>query len=173
MKYAIISLSIATAILSGCSSPATSEGMMVNPSQINKAIPSSKFYSSVKKVSVDGGKETNPLWTSQVSSENFQLALVDSLKAANVWSDSGKYSLEANLLSLEQPLIGFNMTVSASVDYKVKDETTGTVIFGEKIDSTHTATVGDAVAGIKRLRLANEGAIRNNIELFLKKLSEK
>jgi len=32
--------------------------------------------------------------------------------------------------------------------------------------------VGDAFAGVKRLRLANEGALRNNIDALVRRLAE-
>ena len=173
MKNTLILLSAAAIALSGCASPAKIENMTIQKNQLVNVASNSKFYNSISHVVVDGGKDTNPLWTSQVSSESFESALIESLRQANLWSYTKKYSLQTNLISLKQPIVGFNMTVRASVDYKVKDETTGTVIFDEKIDSAYTATVGDAFAGFERLRIANEGAIRNNIELFLKKLSEK
>lgn len=171
MKRILLCASMTAVILSGCASPAMNENMVVSGEQMHHAAPSSKFHKNVNKITVQGGSETIPIWTSQVSSENFQLALNDSLKAANLWSDQGKYSLNANLISLEQPLFGIGMTVRASVDYKIKDEISGSIIFDETIDSAYTAGMSESVIGVKRLRLANEGAIRRNIELFLKKLA--
>jgi len=46
------------------------------------------------------------------------------------------------------------------------------VVFDETVITPYTATVDDAFAGVKRLRLANEGSAQKNIEEFLNKLSE-
>ena len=37
-------------------------------------------------------------------------------------------------------------------------------MWAQSIKSAHTATAGDSLVGVTRLRLANEGAARKNIE---------
>ena len=39
-----------------------------------------------------------------------------------------------------------------------------------EMDALYTATIGDAVYGATRLKLANEGSIRKNIKQFVEKL---
>jgi len=171
MKRLSVAASILAIALSGCASPAMHENMVVSGEQLRVVVPGSKFHNKISKITVTGGSETIPIWTSQVSSESFQLALSESLNKAGLATEQGPYSLNANLVALDQPLLGVGMTVRASVDYKIKDEATGSVLFDETIDSAYTATMSDAVIGVKRLRLANEGAIRRNIEQFLKKIN--
>ncbi len=48
---------------------------------------------------------------------------------------------------------------------------TGEKVWQESIKSEHTTTTAEAFAGTTRLRMATEGAVRNNIGLGLTKLS--
>ena len=57
------------------------------------------------------------------------------------------------------------------MEYTLVEVATNKVILREVIRAPFTAGVGDAFAGVKRLRLANEGSARANIESFLKRLS--
>ncbi len=168
----VVSITIFAAGLSGCASPAMNENMIPQGDQLIKVSHGNKFHRGIKGAEVTGGSETNPLWTSQVSSENFQLALNNSLKEAGLLSEGGKYELKAKLVTLDQPLIGIGLTVRATVDYLISDKTTGAKIFDETIESSFTAGMSDSMVAIRRLRLANEGAIRRNIELFLKKIEK-
>lgn len=169
-KRLSITFGVLAVTLAGCASPAMHENMVAGQEYAHPKL-SSKFYKAIKSTTVEGGSETNPIWTSQVSSENFQMALNESLKKAELMSDSGQYDLSARLVALKQPIIGFKMTVRATVDYTIKDRATKAVIFDETIESAYTARMSDTVLGVKRLRLANEGAIKNNIELLLQKIS--
>jgi hypothetical protein len=149
------------------------ENMTVNGDQLRMVAPGSKFHKKISKITVTGGSETIPIWTSQVSLENFQIALNESLTKAGLVIEQGSYSLNANLGALEQPLVGIGMTVRVSVDYKIKNEATGAILLDETIESAYTARRSDAFVGIKRLRLTNEGAIiRRNIKQFLKKINQ-
>jgi hypothetical protein len=118
---------------------------------------------------VNGGKETDPLWTSEVGNAEFRDALLVSLQAAQLhaFDDNGPFTLTANLLELEQPLVGFDMTVTCRTNYLVTRKADGTEIFNETIVTPYTADFSDAFIAIERLRLANEGAARANIEAFI------
>ena len=56
--------------------------------------------------------------------------------------------------------------------YEISDSTTGVLFFEALITAQYTTTMDDAFSAVRRLRLANEGAVRKNIELSLQKLSE-
>lgn len=164
-------LLILTAViyLAGCASGAKMEGMATSKNQ-------SQYESGLKEnvaVSpVAGGKKTNPAWTSEISSEAFQGALEESLKAQGLLSATGKYKLKVEMLSVDQPMIGLDMTVTTHVKYTLVDTTSNAAIFQETVVAPHTATFGDSAMGVKRLRLANEGSGRKNIEIFLEKLAK-
>ena len=109
---------------------------------------------------VTGGKETNPMWTSQVDAQSFKGALDKSVAMAGYKAvDAGvaKYRIDAHLNDLGQPMFGFTFDVVSTVLY--------TVTFDGKpnqfpITATGTATVSDAFAGVERLRIANERSMQ-------------
>lgn len=162
---------LALAILTGCAAPAGIEQMSVNA----PIVPSinSPLKKSVTVTSVTGGRETNPMWSSQVGSESFQRALELSLRNVGL-SDplisANKYHLSADILQVSQPMLGLDMTVSANVRYSLIDASTRKEIFSKVIVGTYTAKFSDAFVGVERLKLANEGAAKTNIQLLVDEL---
>ena len=164
------SLLLGAVLLAGCASPAQPEKMMVN-TVVHTGAP----HSAVS-VQVTGGHETNPMWASQIAGKDFQTALVESLRKSGIFESVGvgvnaPYKLNVRLDSLEQPLFGFDITVSLRTDWSLSKSQDDSVLWQQPEYSSYKATVGDAFAGIKRLRLANEGAARKNIEQGLTQLS--
>ena len=82
----------------------------------------------------------------------------------------GKYILVAHMEKLDQPFVGVSMTVTASVQYTVIERATRKEILKKTIAVPYTAGFGDAFMATERLKLANEGAIRVNIENLIKEL---
>lgn len=167
--FLFIGIVVTAAYLQGCASGATVAGM----TSLNKvAAVQQKMPEKISVATVEGGKSTNPLWTSQVGSKEFEEALKESLKTNGLLApEQGAYTLKPTLKNLHQPLFGLNMTVRADVLYILTENTSGKELLNETISSSYTATVGEAFAAIKRLRLANEGAIRTNIELLIQRLA--
>jgi hypothetical protein len=64
---------------------------------------------------------------------------------------------------VDQPMFGFSMTVKMEVSYTLKDIQSGKTVWTRDINSEYTAKASAAFAGVERLRLANEGAARENI----------
>lgn len=120
---------------------------------------------------VTGGEETNSAWTSEISSDAFSCAVKESLLAQGLLSNKGRYKLKLEMLKVDQPMFGFDMEVTTHVQYILTDTSNNSIILNETIVAPHTATFGDAFAGVKKLRLANEGAGKKNIESLLEKLS--
>lgn len=117
MKNLLIILT--AAILAGCATPAAVEQMAVSLpiTQTNPALKN-----NVGVAEVTGGRETNPMWTSQVSSDGFRQALEQSLENAGMFSkivSGSKYQLTADLTRLDQPMMGFDMTVTSTVRYSL------------------------------------------------------
>ena len=168
MKSLLIVLSVS--ILAGCATPAAIEKMAV-------ALPITQTNPALKNgvgvADVTGGKETNPMWTSQVSSDGFRRALEKSLENAGMFSNivaGSKYQLTADLTRLDQPLMGFDMTVTSTVRYSLIENQSRKEIYSRVIQIGHTASVSDAIVGAERLKLANEGAVRANIQAFINDL---
>jgi hypothetical protein len=154
--------------LGACASGAV-PGAMVPPISPDTVLASgSQLQRAVGVGTVDGGRETNPLLTSQVSSEAFAQALRQSLAThAMLATGSGIYRLDASLSDLSQPLAGFNMEVKARVQYRLTRLSDGALVWEREIANAFTADFSSAYYGVERLRLANEGAIRENIRQFL------
>lgn len=168
--FAITGLALAAALLQGCATGATVAGMTTQPTT---ATASGQLAGKIGLARTSGGKETHPLWTSQVDAASFEQALKDSLRSSSLLAPSqGAYVLKPTLHALQQPLFGLDMTVTADVHYILREKATGKDMLDETIRSSHTAKVGDAFVGTTRLRLANEGAIRKNIEQLIKRLGE-
>ena len=62
------------------------------------------------------------------------------------------------------------MTVSSKVHYTLVDTRDNKTVYEKTIDTPYTAAFTDALMGVTRLRLANEGAIRKNIEALIRDL---
>ncbi len=161
---------LCTAILAGCATPAAVEQMAFSLPliQTNPALKN-----SIGVAEVTGGRETNPLWTSQVSSDGFRRALEQSLENAGMFSKivaGSKYQLVADLTRLDQPMMGFDMTVNATVRYSLIETQSRKEIYARVIQIGHTSTVSDAFIGSIRLKLASEGAVKANIQSFINDL---
>jgi len=167
MRSGLILFALAAAIqLSGCATPARVDQMTVTAQGIPTAPMPEALRQNVAIKDVTGGQETNPMWTSQVSSAEFERALESSLRGANVLQPNrqmGRFTIAAYLGKLEQPFIGIDMTVTATVTYTLVERSTGKTAWERTIITPYTAKFGDALLGVERLKLANEGAVRSNI----------
>jgi hypothetical protein len=165
MKRLALVAALATS-LAGCAEAARVDQMVTAPTT---ALPAtSPLQHAVQVSGVSGGTKTNPMWMSKVGDAEFQAALSSSLGTAGLLANGeGRYRLEAKLLQLKQPMIGFDMAVDSRVHYTLTETGTGKAVFDRDVIATHTATVGDAFIAVKRLQLANEGSIKKNIQQFL------
>ena len=156
------------------SSPARTDQMQVSSSlQVRTAASQSELKENIGIKDVTGGKDTNPMWVSNVSSADFERALEASLKDAGLLSGNrqgSKYTLTADMKKLDQPLFGASMTVTATVKYTLVERATGKAVFERDVAVPFTAEWNAAFLGTERLKLANEGAIRSNITQLINDL---
>jgi hypothetical protein len=157
---------------SGCAAP-TQTSAMVGVPQLGSVHQSPSSLA----VSVMGGRETSAVGASQISNQDFAQALKDSIGAAGLFSkigavDGSRYQLNAFISRLNQPMMGFSMTVTMEVSYTLVDSQAKKTIWEQSITSEHTASAGEAFAGVTRLRLATEGAARQNIESLIRELAK-
>lgn len=174
MNHICKALGLAFVILiAGCASPARVDQMTASGG-LSRTVPKdSPLKGSIGIKDVTGGRETNPMWVSSVSSADFERALEDSLRSAGLLNpvrSSGRLQLIADLVRLDQPMFGFDMTVTATVRYSIVERSTGKEIFSRLIPTPFTATMSDAFVGTTRLKLANEGTIKKNIEALIDEL---
>ena len=159
--------------LTGCAAPARVSQMVAYAPEPSDAQTASQWNRSMALITVTGGESTNPMWTSEVGNAEFHEALRQSLHANGLLASEGqpaKYGLNAELIEVSQPLFGFDLTVTSNVHYVVTDTASSAVAFDEIITASHTATVGDAFVAVERLRLANEGSVKENIRMFIDNL---
>ena len=166
-----------TALVTGCATPANSVNMVVRAGDATAARSATPeaLKAAVAIRDVTGGKETNPMWVSNVGSSDFERALEDSLRSVGMLAanrQSGRYQLVAHLEKLEQPFLGFDMTVTAAVAYTLIERSSGKTVWQKSIATPYTAKVGDAFVGTERLRLANEGSVRQNITQLIGELQQ-
>ena len=173
MKQMITRLSfglVYCALLASCAAPADPTAMVPASVSISK-----KFNKSVL-LGVTGGEETNKMAASAVSNQDFAAALQSTIEQHQVFSrvirsGNADYRLDVRLIELRRPMFGFNMTVTADVSWRVREVQSDRIVWQKNIKRPYTAAVSEAFVGIKRLRLANEGAIRENIKAGLEEIS--
>jgi hypothetical protein len=132
----------------------------------------------VESISViaDSGSETEAIGKPQISNVALRQAVVGAINQTKIFSSviagkNGDYVLNVNIFNLTQPSFGFSFTVKMEMGWTLTRASTGAVVWQEAITSEHTATVSDAFTGMTRLKMATEGAAKNNVALGLAKLS--
>lgn len=162
---------LAALFLGGCASGAQPEAMLAR-----MTVPVHQSQSDLS-VTVIGGKETSKMWVSQISDQDFVQALQDSIVQAGLFrkataTSPAAYKLDTFIVQLNQPMFGASMTVSMEVNYSLARTNPKEVIWQKALTSTYTAPFSEAFIGATRLRKANEGAARKNIEQAINEMSQ-
>ena len=153
----------------GCATGAKMENMVFKGDQKSY---SEEIQENLGLGEVSGGKKTNPAWTSEIDNEAFSGAVKESLKQQGLYSENGKYQLKVNMIKVDQPMFGLDLEVITHVQYILTNTENGKIVLNETVIAPFTAGIDDAFVAVKRLRLANEGSAKKNIEALLNKLSE-
>jgi hypothetical protein len=133
--------------------------------------PAPVYRNAVTVGSVPPGRDMGPPWTSAVSADQVQQALVETLAAAGLGrSANGRFRLDGQLLTLSRPYAGFAMTVTAAIAWRLTDTTSGAVVYDRVLQGLGTATLDDAVDNNNRLRIADQRAIRANLQQLVQYL---
>ncbi len=159
------------ALLVGCATSATQQSMSITATDLPTKI-NSDLKGKVAVSSVTGGKDTNPMWTSQVDGQGFRGALDKSLAVAGYKATDEKaalFSVDAHINELDQPWFGMTFDVRSTVLYTIRSNGKQTQI---PVTATGSASTSDAFVGVERLRIANERSIKENIRQFLQKIAE-
>ena len=166
MRYQKIFV-VLTLLAPGLAACATPQAMTVDSGAIVDSSP--KYRNAIAVRSVTGGQVMNALTMMGVANEPFKAALESSL-AANGYvarSSSPKFYVDAEIVNLDQPLMGLDLNVTADVTYKVSGAGAAATY---PIKTTARATFSDSPIAADRLRIANERAMQQNIKLFLQAL---
>ena len=102
----------------GCASPARVDKMRISSMDSVRYDGNTPLKDNVTVSSVTGGKGTNPLWTSEISSEDYKNALTDSLIAVKLLcedSEAADYDLRVEMLKVKQPLVGIPLNAPTTI----------------------------------------------------------
>lgn len=165
-------------LLAGCGTPSQPLPMAITAAdalQLRSWVPDA-LKMQVGLAPVKGGAETGRWWGSKVSATALQQALEESLYAVGMKppapEPAPRFELQAELLQLEQPTVpALGVSVSVAVSYTLFDRATNKIAYQRRIANGSEATLGEAVLSpSERLRIANERALRANIDLMLRDL---
>ena len=161
-RFAIVVMVAAAAVLTGCASPASRESMAAPTATVGKQYP----YSV--SVEAKGGAQTEAMDSSNISDADFKAAIESSITQANLFKSvvqgkGGDYELTVTVTQLSKPIFGASFTVTMEAGWVLIKAADKTIVLRQVVTSQHTATMSDALVAVTRLRLAVEGAARNNI----------
>jgi len=167
----LLALTAALLGLCGCAAPAPSGGMVASPAgDLTK-------HPEAVSVTVTGGAEVSSNSASQVANPDFTAALIKSIKQSGIFAKivpggepGAVYELQVAIGVLDQPVIGADMTATLEARWKLVRHSNGYVMWDETIKSSHTAGAREAFTGIERMRLAIDGAAKDNIRQGITRL---
>lgn len=158
---------ISSILLSSCATGARGSAMVAVPDKQQIRNENHLLDRNIMVNSVSGGQATLPLSRSKVGNDDLDVALIATLVMNRLYSgENAEYSLSAQLVDLDQPIIGIVYTVKALIHYELKHIETDNVVYNEEILSEFTNRELNYSAP-DRLTLANEGAIRENFKFFV------
>lgn len=159
----------ATLALSGCLSVSKSTDMVVTVAPVNKHPQSlSVSVSSIRPPNI---ANTDILTTTEFA-EAIKTSISQSGLFARIAADAADYDLAVEIVRVDLPLMGFSMTVSMEATWRLMRRGDSNPVWQKAVMSTFTAKAGEAFVGATRVRLANEGAARNNIKDAITAMSE-
>lgn len=166
--------------LSGCMQrqPCQKANMTIAASDIpddmlkqNKRLSKFKENMSVSEITL--GNANTSLGTFQIDTSQVNAALTQSLINLGLYnSDNTKarYKINANSFKIEQPLAGVDMEATCQINYQVIDTIQNKILYEKTLSTRHTTKFSEAFVGVKRLKLANEAAVKANIRVFITEL---
>lgn len=157
-------------ILTGCASPADRGAM--TPQNLNVA----KHHPYSLQVETGGGSETGAMESSNISDADLKAAIEDAVKQSKLFKTvvqgkGGDYELSVSVISLSKPSFGGTFTVNLETAWTLTKASDHSVALRKAVQSSGTATMGEAFAGVTRLRLAVEKAASANIRQGLQAIA--
>lgn len=164
---------VVLAALGGCATPAQHAQMVPPAPVVARDRAPSPLHQAISIGNVGGGEATNPLMYSTVEDGELREALRLALSRSGFLSGPQRPAplrLDAFLLELKHPFAGFTTDVDAFIRYTLSRVADGRVLFDDIVVSSFSLSASDVFYGVERLRLANEGAIRNNLAELVRRL---
>lgn len=128
------------------------------------------------RVQSTGGSDTGAMDSSNIADADLKSAIEDAVVRNKVFKsvvqgNEGDYELSVRVTSLTKPLIGFSFTVEMEAAWSLVKLSDRSVVMRKSVRSAGTATAGDSLVGVTRLRMAVEAAARENISQGLQAVS--
>jgi len=168
-------------LLAGCGTPAEAPQMGLSAAeslQLRTWVPE-MLKAQVSVGPVTGGQPTGKYWGAKVSNEALQEAVEDSLRGVGMLATrpgSGRYALQVQLVSLEQPLVALNMRVVATLVYTLVDknaDASATPLYQRRLRTVHVTEFTEALIDPnERQRIASENAVRKGVLTVVRELIE-
>ncbi len=174
LQMRFISLLSAAAIvlsLTGCSTPANRAAMTPQDIVVSKHHPYSVH------VQTSGGSETGAMDSSNISDADLKAAIEDAIAQSKIFKRvvqgvDGNYELSVRVTSLSKPIFGATFSVEMESAWSMTRVSDQSVVLRKSVKSTGTATMGDALVAVTRLRMAVENAARESISQGLNAITE-
>ncbi len=128
-------------------------------------------------VLASGGAETGPLSGTNISDADLKSAIEAAVTQSKVFNSvvptaNGDYDLSVRVINLSKPLFGATLTVEMETAWTLIKVSDRSVKMRKSVKSSGIATIGDAFAGVTRMRMAVENAARENISQGLQAVAE-
>lgn len=153
-----------TAAMVERTAPATQAGVALTgaPAQ---AAPPAVYRRAIALGTVRGEPGSGTSMQPPVTTEQFSEALRRSLSAAGVLAESGpaRFTLDAQLESINRPFLGFNYEVRSMVRYRLVEAATGREVLSLQIEETGVSRYGESSQAYVRIQLAEVRSIRQSI----------
>ena len=161
-RFAIAAMVAAVAVLAGCAAPANREAMVAPTATITKKHPHSV------SVEAKGGADTGAMDSSNISDADLKAAIESSITQSGLFKSvvqgkGGDYDLTVTVTQLTKPMFGASFTVSMEAGWVLTKASDKSIVLRQVVKSSYTASMGDSLVGVTRLRLAVEGAAKSNI----------
>ena len=158
-----VALLACAACLGGCAAPAASRAMMPETAVNEKTHP----YSV--NVEVTGGRATEPTGMPQISNDNFDEAITETLINTRTFAKvqtkkSGNYELAVIIFNVHHPSAGDTASVTLETGWTLTNRLTGDIVWQKALRSTYTASSESDVTFVGRLKKATEGAAKDTIK---------
>ena len=167
--YAIAAVALITT-LGGCASSANKDAMVAS------GLPGLHQHDRSVSVRTAGGAATTAMDSSNIADNDLKAAIEDSITQSKVFrtvvpGKDSDYDLAVAIVRLDKPMFGLTYTVDLETTWVLTKQSDRSIALKKAIQSTSTATFGDAAAAVTRLRLAVERAAKANIEQGLQAIS--
>lgn len=127
-------------------------------------------------ISAAGSTDSSSSIASDVPTTALEEALTTSLTSSGLFEavvpvHSADYLLAVMVVSVDKPMIGFDMSVTSELAWSLTRLSDNKTVWSESIRSTATKGMGDELVGASRVRAAVEGSIQNNIRQALQTIA--